>query len=148
MSSTYKPNGNVIPIDKTAAILYVFLLLSEFDRDMEKNKIPDLNPYEDKIIMPTEDGKFVIIPNELQMYAVKHWIAGTKPKEISNKNISSKEKNEDEDIEKDEEHDEDCICKKCESKVNISSSISNLLICVLLIVAIFYFLGCMRSNLV
>ncbi len=74
MASTYSPNGNVLPIDKRVAFLYMFLTWSKYDRFVEKGIKPSNNPYSDEIIMSTDDGKYIKIPDDLRKYAIQQWM--------------------------------------------------------------------------
>lgn len=139
MASTYSPNGNVLPIDTKVTFLYVFLLLSEYDRLTEKGLKPQTNPYADKIIMPTEGGKFVEVPKNVQQYAISEWIS---KKNDEDNNLTSVKNNSDSEENNDDNkiHNDDCNCKKCSKKVtayistsNLCSSILFILICIVLV---------------
>ena len=78
--TTYSKTGNKIEINKTATILYVLLMLSEYDKSIEKNEYVDTDPYNDDIVMPTENNKYIVVPKELQEHAINQWNIGKKEK--------------------------------------------------------------------
>jgi hypothetical protein len=75
-----RPNANVsieknVPLDKTFVILYVIALLDEYERSIKMGKKPLIDPYREKILIKTENGKYAIIPEEVQQYAIKQWVS-------------------------------------------------------------------------
>lgn len=141
MTSTYSPN-------ETVTTLYIFLLLSEYDREIAKNKIPALNPYFDTIIMPTEDGKYIEIPKELQKSVIRQWMS-SQTLELSNSDKEDKAVDKHDDIIVDEgsEHSYDCSCNSCDLRnSNMFTSICFLLLCLFVIFIIFYCMGSIRQK--
>jgi hypothetical protein len=144
MTSTYSPN-------ETVATLYIFLLLSDYDREIAKNRIPALNPYFDTIIMPTEYGKYIEIPKELQKSVIRQWISSQTP-ELSNYDKENKavDKHDDIIVDENSEHSEHCSCNSCNScklrNSNMFTSMCFLLLCLFVIFIIFYCMGSIRQK--
>ena len=75
-----RPNANVnenteknIPLDRTFVTLYVIALLDEYERSVNSGNKPEVDPYREKILVKTENGKYAIVPDEVQQYAIKQW---------------------------------------------------------------------------
>jgi hypothetical protein len=62
-----------IPLDKTFVMLYVFALLDDYDKSIDKGDQPLVNIYKDDILIKTENGKYAIVPDEIKQYAITQW---------------------------------------------------------------------------
>src|SRR4051812_30331407 len=71
----FQYTGKNIPLRLDKCINFVSLKLQEYDYALENGKKIGDSPYHNKIVMSTEDGKFVEIPTEIQNEAVKLWLA-------------------------------------------------------------------------
>ena len=70
--------GNKIPVTSQELIMYCQHKLAEFDESVSSNKtIPLINPYTDKIVYVTKEGKTIMIPQEIQKQAVNFWYEKT-----------------------------------------------------------------------
>ncbi len=148
MSLTYNENQNISSVqdDKMLIVLYMFLLLSEYDSQIKNKEIPSSNPYIDRVTMPVDNGKYIEIPIAIQQFAIQKWVLSkenTKPqqkfKKVNDHIVDSKDGLI--------IHDSDCHCKSCDyKKGSYFTSIIHVMVCILIIVAIFYLLGCMRHN--
>ena len=151
MSSTYTEDNDKIPADKMLIVLYVLLLLSEYDKQIDNKEIPASNPYIDRITMPTE-GDYIEVPKELQRIAIQKWILSKE----EDKNEDSEEHNRQSDrddsyVVNSEDniivHDDTCYCKSCDyKKSSYFASIIQIVVCLLIIIAIFYLLSWMRQG--
>lgn len=75
VKGNFEYTGKSKPITLERCIKYVMDRLREYDTDMGKKSGIKESPYNSKIIMEVEKGKFVEIPNEVQNEAVRKWLA-------------------------------------------------------------------------
>lgn len=123
----FAQNGKFIPIDQQSAINYIFFVLNDFDEKNIKGNITpkEPNPYQDKLVMPTNNGKFIVIPEDLHKFAIEKWIEQKRSinlNKISDNSViddnygvkASDQKEEESDDEDDIIlHSGGCECKKC-----------------------------------
>ena len=62
-----------IPLDKTFVMLYVFALLDDYDKSIDKGDQPLVEIFKDDILIKTENGKYAIVPDEIKQYAITQW---------------------------------------------------------------------------
>lgn len=71
---SFQETGNKIPITSQELIHHCQKKLAEFDEMISADKtIPPNNPYTDKIIYVTKDGKTIMIPETIQKQAINIW---------------------------------------------------------------------------
>lgn len=142
----FEQNGNVIPIDKSSVIKYIFACLNDYD--IKKFKGIDTsnqaNPYQDKLIMPLENGKFISVPEDLHKFAVEKWLESNSNTNDNNNTINNNvSKNNTEEDDGIIIHANDCKCKDCAGKKNKYDNFHYLkiFICVLIVMLLIYFIG-------
>ena len=72
---SFQETGNKIPVTHEDLIKYCQYKLAQFDIAIATNKdiTPNPNPYLDNLIYETEDGKTVMVPEEIQKEAIDMW---------------------------------------------------------------------------
>jgi len=74
----FKETGNKVPVTSQELIMFCQAKLAEFDESVSANKtIPLVNPYTDKMLYATKEGKTIMIPQEIQKQAVNFWYEQT-----------------------------------------------------------------------
>lgn len=141
----YKYTGKNIPLQLDTGINYVIEKLKAYDNALATN--PDLitrsdSPYNHKIIMKTNEGKYIEIPTEVQREAIKKWMIMKSPQ--SNKELIDDTTDTDSEIEVE-------VKKKKKSKLD-SMFNNTLFIILLFIIAIVcglyytYYFNCVSQN--
>lgn len=121
-------------INQTFVLLYMFTLLKDYD---ENNKA-SLNPYVDDIMMKTQNGKFVPIPKDMQIFAIAQW------NKMKNKQFEQSVYEVDTD-----DDDRACISCRKESKEknkSIFQIAAQIVLCILIIITILYVLSSLRKT--
>lgn len=138
-----------VPLDQTFVLLYIFALLDAYDKSIRSNKkqLPESNPYTDKIMLKTDNGKYVELPGNVQKYAIEKWdeIKKNKSTQLEKPIISGT--NQDNDDTDDEG--KPCIaCRK--DKINSDSTLIDttfqLILCLVMIFTILYTLSLIRKG--
>lgn len=160
----YQETGNAIPMDKMMIILYMYILLADYDKSIENKENPAINPYVDRVVMDVGEGKLISIPVDIQKYAIQKWILArentsqenkkstqqsVKTEQVASKINSESNAENQQKIEEEDDgiivHTEGCFCKSCDyKKSTIFWHILKILIIALIIAAIVYFF--MKNN--
>jgi hypothetical protein len=78
MNNTYKEEfkytGNSVPINPTMVHAQVINLLDEYNDQLANDIVVDSNPFNDKIIASTPDGKLYEVPSYIQEKAIEIWL--------------------------------------------------------------------------
>lgn len=136
-----------IQLDQTFVLLYIFALLDTYDKaNTNKKNIPKLNPYSEPILLKTNNGKYVEIPKNAQMYAITKW---NEIKTYTDK--KSEEKQEEKQDQNDDTDDEGKTCIACrKDKINPNGTLIDttfqLIICLIIIFTILYTLSLARKG--
>ena len=69
----YKLTGKNIPISVEDMMNSVINKLETYDKLQETGAMTDSSPYDDTIIYATKSGKYVKVPKEIQLNAIKVW---------------------------------------------------------------------------
>jgi hypothetical protein len=134
-------NGKMIPINQTLVLLYMFALLDQYDIAFDLKQTYEIDPYRDKIIMKTDDDKYIEIPQEMQKYAIQQWT------DMKDKKPSYKQEYK---AILDDDTDDDKACRSCrkerkrEDHTVIDTSFQ-LILCLLIIFTILYTLSLLRQ---
>lgn len=127
--------GKYIQINQNDATNTLLHQLKKYDDDLENNRVPSINPYQDNVIMSLKNGKQAIIPEEIQRSAIAHHI------HIKKKYDNDEDDNKD-NIDDDEIDDGD-DAEKIET-YGVTSSLLNILMCLIIICVIIQMIVAIR----
>jgi hypothetical protein len=128
---------NMIPLDKTLVILYVFALLDEYDRANDKGEQPEVDPYREKILIKTDNGKYAVVPEEIQQHSINEWVStkGIKNGKPKYSNGGEHDNSDDDSYENDKDN-------------TLIDTAFQLIFCLLIIFIVLYSLSLFRKGLV
>lgn len=140
-----KPTENVVPLDQSLVILYIYTLLDDYDSAINAGKKPKIDPYRDDILIKLDNGNYALIPKDVQQYSISKWleakgINNDKPTVINDyKPTIIKNKKYDNSAEESYENDKDDT---------LVDTLFQLAFCLLIICLILYTLSLFRAGLI
>ena len=88
----FQYTGKAVPIRPSYATAQVIDLLDEYNYQLKHDIIPNVNPFNEKLIAKSEDGRMYEIPEEIQKQAVRLW---RKTNKVSKKKTSEESDEDD-----------------------------------------------------
>lgn len=87
--NNYQYTGNSVPISALDTSAHVIALLEDYDRRMNEGINPSINPYKDRIVMTTQEGRMIEIPQDIQEDAIQQWVGRSQTRRGRTKGLNT-----------------------------------------------------------